>query len=107
MPPRMRRTSRTERRFDVAAACCLTAALSSALSCSPTGLGSLGAAAAAGFRYRAGVDIVVGDYVERRCCVSIRVRVQFLEGDVVRSTTKLLQSGNRISSGTNASRYEL
>lgn len=55
----MRRTSRKERRFEVSTACCLTAALSSALSCSPTGLGSLRDAAVVGLRYRAGVDIVV------------------------------------------------
>jgi hypothetical protein len=46
----MRRTSRTERREEVAAACFLTAALSSAFSCSPTGFeGVVGA----GLRYRA------------------------------------------------------
>lgn len=80
MPPRMRRTSRKERRFDVAAACSLTACLSSALVRSPLGLlggeveeveemeeveevvGGEFAVAVAGLRYRdadVGADIVV------------------------------------------------
>jgi hypothetical protein len=57
----MRRISRTERRDDVAAACCLTACFSSALSFSPTELGAVvggeGVLSVAWRRYRA-ADIV-------------------------------------------------
>lgn len=107
MPPRMRRTSRKERRFEVAAACCLTAALSSALSCSPTGLGPLeGGAAAAGFRYRAGVDIVVVGYASYFRCVSTHGRAQFTDGGAVTSNRNLLQSTDRFSSRTIGSEHE-
>lgn len=65
MPPSIRSTSSTDRPFDVAAACSLTACLSSAFSFAPGEVGgiehaavSVGAFSFAGRRYRCDEDIV-------------------------------------------------